>query len=341
MSYLEDDAMDDAEFFDEDPGAVEEVVSVEIVPASRTGLLILPDKKEIEKLGVSSALHWISVVYNMAAFSRKIGNALAGERFEVDHVFGRCAGERSDHKTFFATVIIPWLWEDDSYDWRRIARERLETFLDPSCQCDARTEETKVCPYHLELMGMWESDDRSGLYRVQNVLKSLPAAKEGAGTFPRGESMHRDYPWCREFKDEVPVRWECTICGFGKDPLQALGNPTYRNIFIRDHSHCGFKNPPPTVDELIKKESVAIAKRLNEEAIKPKTPVSGHAVGCVCHRCRVYYENKKIEELNFNFRKAEAVCDNCKKGVYRKDGVWWHLTLLRTCDLTGLTVAQA
>lgn len=305
--------------------------------------IILPSKEEPQALAVPCQLHWKDVRYNIAVFIKKVGNPLAGESIVADHVVGRCMGDRSDGKVFFASVIIPWIWEDKE-DWRITARARLDSFLFPDCQCDSRTEETKVCEFHLYLIAEWEAGDRRVMEHTRAEAKKMPPAREGGGVFEQGKAMHRDYPWCRE----QDGRFMCTICGYGKDPREALGNPTYRNIFIRDHSHCGFGNPDKYAPA--KKEDLERLKQITSEALDPSTAYPGHALGCVCHRCRIGGENKErtIEALDVmadskSFHRAEAVCLHCFRDLYRnpETKVWYHLDLMRACHWSGTTVATA
>ena len=248
--------------------------------------IVIATPQEVQVLGESCQLRFVSVHYNIAVVMRKVGNTLAGERVEADHVFGRAMGERSDGKTFFSSVVLPWMWEP-GYDWMTNARSRLDSFLEKECQCDARTEETKVCDFHHALISVWEDQDRLEMEITRREYLRLSGSREGGGVFPDTVSMHKDYPWCRETKDG---RYMCTICGFGKEPQEAFHNPTYRNIFIRDHSHCGFKNPkyyePPLPVDLKRLEQVT------QEALDPSTPIPCHAPGCPCHQCRIAAENQ-------------------------------------------------
>lgn len=253
--------------------------------------IILPSKEEVTALAKSTQPTWISVAYNIATVIRQVGNTLGGVRPEVDHVFGRCMGERSDGKTFFSSVIVPWV-QDEGYDWKPTARRRLDSYLLPECSCDARFDETKICEFHLNLIEKWEAADWSEV-RLSDT-KMLPGARKGRGIFPDTNEMNKLYPWIRETKDGT--RYMCCICGFGKEPgTYAMANQVYRNIFVRDHSHCGFGNPEkysPARWDPDYRADVERSKQLTEEAINPKSPAPGHAPRCVCHRCRMAAEHR-------------------------------------------------
>jgi hypothetical protein len=306
--------------------------------------IILPTESETQALAVPCQLHWKDVRYNIAVFIRKVGNPLAGESIVADHVFGRCMGERSDGKGFFTSSILPWIWEDD-YNWRITARARLDSFLLPECKCDSRTEETKVCEFHLELIGKWESDDRKVMEHTRAEARKMPPAREGGGVFEQGKVMHKDYPWCREQEG----RYMCTICGYGKDPREALGNPTYRNVFIRDHSHCGFGNPEQHAPKPFGKIAM-----LPKEVFDHLKAVQGE-VERISGSGNLLQEFKEAQNIQapdqylFSgktaqpaFRRATAVCQNCFRGVYKgDDGLLYHLDLMRACHWGGTTVATA
>lgn len=289
-----------------------------------------PDPKETLVLAVQGNLHWKTVAYTIAAFNRKVGNPLAGESFRTDHVFGRCLGERSDGKTFFATTILPWIW-DEGYEWKMIARARLDSFLFPECACDAREEETKVCQHHLELMQEWEYVDRRNM-RTEEA-KTGPKAEEGAGVFATSKPMNLDYPWARITSDGRQI---CTICGYGRGEYGAIGNPTYRNIFIRDHSHCGFgdasRYAPSKPERRDTDCPMYVIPKTSMDALAAQEFRPGQAMAAVA----------AIQVVNAPqpaFHRAEAVCKNCKRGIFQ-NGEWWHLTLFRACGIDGLTVAQ-
>lgn len=297
--------------------------------------IIMPTPEETKALAVPCQLHWKTVAYTIAAFSLKVGNPLGGEHFRVDHIFGRCLGERSDGRTFFATTILPWIW-DEGYEWKMIARARLDSFLFPECACDAREEETKVCQHHLELMQEWEYADRRNM-RTEEA-KTGPKAEEGAGVFATSKPMNLDYPWARITSDG---RQMCTICGYGRGEYGAIGNPTYRNIFIRDHSHCGFGNPEQYAPKpfgkitMLPKEVFAHLKAIQGEVER----ISG--AGNLIQEFKDA-QTEKVKTANPSFHRAEHVCLNCKRGVYMgEDGVLYHLDLMRDCHWDGRTQAAA
>jgi hypothetical protein len=309
--------------------------------------IVLAKPEEVQALVKTCQLHWKDVRYTIAAFNRKIGNAMGGERYETEHIFGRCLGERSDGKTFFATTVLPWIW-DEHYEWKMIARSRLDSFLFPECKCDARTEETKVCDYHHVMICHWEDEDRRSM-GLEEAKKMTPAT-EGGGVLPLSSVMHKDYPWCRAVKTASgEERYICTVCGFGKDERQAFANPTYRNIFIRDHSHCGFgdanryapKNPNmAAVDEGWQSQDFSMPGRM--VAYEKPLPVIPKEVTDGIAEIRRMAENITGAAPQPCFHRAEHVCLNCRRGVYAgANGVLYHLDLMRACHWSGLTVAEA
>jgi len=54
-----------------------------------------------------------------------------------------------------------------------------------------------------------------------------------------GRKLHPDFAWIRKLEEgvNVPAQMVCVICGQRED---WDANPTYRNQFIRTHSHCGW-----------------------------------------------------------------------------------------------------
>ncbi len=209
---------------------------------------------------------------------------------------------RSDGKTFFATFRLPWIWDEYS-DWRPTAKGRLDSFLGPPCECDARTEETKVCQFHLQLIAEWEKQDRAEDSVSRTDMPKLPPAKEGGGVYPTSKPMYPDYPWTRELPGFV---WLCTICGFQE---QGMYNPSYRNIFIRKHSHCGAGDGRQYEPKPIQRPALEAPRDL-------------------------------VAESGAWFNKPTAICCNCKKGIYQSGKSWFHLDLMAHCDNTGATWAQ-
>lgn len=294
--------------------------------------IIAPTPEETKALAVPCQLHWKDVKYNIAGYIRRVGNALAGERVELDHVFGRCLGERSDGKVFFATTILPWIWDDPAYDWKMVARSRLDSFLFPECKCDARTEESKVCEFHLDAIGQWESDDRRSMGLAE--ARKMPKANEGGGVFPLSKEMHADYPWVREQEG----RYLCTVCGFGKDQRGAVGNPTYRNIFIRDHSHCAFGDASRYAPKPSMNESFPMFKATKESIDSLKDVDFGKPGNIMAVTAP-----PEIVPQQISFHRAENICNSCHRGIYRnpETKVWYHLDLMRHCRWDHQTVAAA
>lgn len=184
---------------------------------------------------------WKSIVYTIAVV---ITGASQGEiglvpNVRADRVFGRAMGERSDGSCFFASVDLPWVW-DDHWDWRPLARQRLDTFLVPGCSCESRDSEVKLCDLHEGYTVDWSLNDNRMINETRIALKRMPYAKYGDGPLPGWSVMHRDYPWCRENpKNGV---WKCFIC---HGLQESFMNPTWRNVFMNRHSHCGFGRPEP------------------------------------------------------------------------------------------------
>ena len=204
-------------------------------------------------LTLSSSRTWKQVRYNIAVLigagqSTHLGTDGIGlaPNVRAQQVFGRALGERSDGSCFYSSVDLPWIWEDEEYDWRPIALERLNTFLDPQCGCESRNEEVVYCRIHKVLCVEWASVDGETLRRTRAIMLQEPYAGYGNGPLPFTTVMHRDYPWVR--LNHRLNQWMCFMC---MAEMSAAENPSWRNVFINRHSHCGFHNPPiPKVVDL-------------------------------------------------------------------------------------------
>lgn len=181
---------------------------------------------------------WVVVKYNIAVLiaggnrANEIGLAPLAR---AEKVFGRAMGERSDGGCFFSSVDLPWVWDDPLYDWRTVARSRLDTFLIPECECETRESEIVTCKLHEEYMIDWTRGDRGITAETRVQLNQMPYAKYGDGPLPGWTVMHADYPWCREQRNRG--LWRCFIC---QGSAESFMNPSWRSVFVNRHSHCGF-----------------------------------------------------------------------------------------------------
>lgn len=68
-------------------------------------------------------------------------------------IIGRAIGFANDENCFYADVLFPPRWLKD-YNWQSAAKERLDTFL--QCSCDPSGQ----CPYHRRwTQGGWLKQD--------------------------------------------------------------------------------------------------------------------------------------------------------------------------------------
>lgn len=154
-------------------------------------------------------------------------------KVEAQVVYGRCLGQRSDGQCFNTVVALPWM-QNRRYDWRPLARYRLDTYLLKGCGCRAKGVQTITCKMHRDLEWEWRADnDRiAGIRPPANA----PIADAKMGVTTPCKVLHRDYPWTQ--LDTVTNEWVCDICTARQGAW--ADNPTWRNQFISQHSHCGF-----------------------------------------------------------------------------------------------------
>jgi hypothetical protein len=81
---------------------------------------------------------------------------IKGEQF----ISGRAAGIRSDEIAFCTDIILP-VHYPEGYDWTKMAREHLETWL--NCECNLTT----ICSFHSGAVGEWLLQ---GLTAIQELM---------------------------------------------------------------------------------------------------------------------------------------------------------------------------
>lgn len=74
-------------------------------------------------------------------------------------VIGRAVGLRGDDNNFVADFILAPIYPE-GFDWTKVARQRLETFL--GCNCGAG----KMCSTHRMYMQQWSEADADRLNRM-------------------------------------------------------------------------------------------------------------------------------------------------------------------------------
>jgi hypothetical protein len=158
-----------------------------------------------------------------------------GASMTANKVVGRCLGERDDGGCFFASVDLPWVISP-KFNWFKIARRRLDTFLSPDCTCRSGKNETAWCKWHMtKIIPKWQEEDakRTVISKEEINVKPLPGARPGPMDLMR--RLHNDYPWVK--LDVKTGEWVCIMCDARE---QAMDNGSWRNVFVRRHSHCGF-----------------------------------------------------------------------------------------------------
>jgi hypothetical protein len=92
------------------------------------------------------ANHWVEIAY----FLQMAMNPKTGQ---FGGVQGNCIGQRSDTKRILGIVILPIAVWPEGFDWQKLARERLETFLD--CHCS----QFGPCEFHALKTMEWATLD--------------------------------------------------------------------------------------------------------------------------------------------------------------------------------------
>ena len=173
--------------------------------------------------------HWKATSY---IISVKIGPAKAMLGAKVYTVTGRALGVRNDGQRFFAELDLPWLWSK-RYEWRKIARARLDTFLDPRCTCSAKGKEIVRCDWHREeLMLLWVKEDYKSDKRTRKVIDSIPVSEVHPGPISPYRVLYKDWPWVMLDPDLNEVF--CDVC----KGRQRNWNDSETRMFVNDHSHC-------------------------------------------------------------------------------------------------------
>lgn len=173
--------------------------------------------------------HWKATSYIIAV---KIGPAKAMLGAKVQTVTGRALGVRNDGQCFFAELDLPWLWSK-RYEWRKVARARLDTFLDPRCSCSAKGKEIVRCAWHREeLMGVWANEDWRSDNRTRKVIDSTPVSEIHPGPISPFRVLYKDWPWVMLDPDLNEVF--CDVC----KGRQRNWNDSETRMFVNDHSHC-------------------------------------------------------------------------------------------------------
>jgi hypothetical protein len=151
---------------------------------------------------------------------------------KVQTVTGRALGIRNDGQRFFAELDLPWIWSK-RYEWRKVARARLDTFLDPRCTCGAKGKEIVRCTWHREeLLQEWAKEDSRSDNRTRKLIDSIPVSEIHPGPISPYRVLYKDWPWVMLDPDLGEVF--CDVC----KARQRNWNDSETRMFVNDHSHC-------------------------------------------------------------------------------------------------------
>jgi len=177
---------------------------------------------------------WVAVQFMLAVKNiRK--TAMPGSPQMQQVVVGRALGDRADKQCFFVEMDVPWII-GPKWDWRKVAKERLNTFLDEQCICEAKESQVKVCEYHERLRIEWQHTDAMMEKFTGEVARAEHLTQRIQGAVMPRRILNWDFPWCRHDTERNCI--VCEICGFVEEPYPE--NSSYRNIFIQEHSKCGY-----------------------------------------------------------------------------------------------------
>jgi len=213
--------------------------------------------------------HWKRVNYALFVTIRKT------PKLEASAVYGRAIGLRKDGQTFSALAALPWIIPR-KFDWRPIAKARLDSFLLADCRCKSEGSEVTTCKMHHGIRGKWLAEDA----KRTKELPAQPNLSLDSGPVSGFRVMNRNYPWCVMILEKN--EWFCDICKAAHPAHE--DNPSYRNQFILRHSHCGF--PAAGYAESLRKcnlstwaDAAAEARKRIDEARRRADKVEGEVQG--------------------------------------------------------------
>lgn len=151
-------------------------------------------------------------------------------------IVGRALGDRDDDQCFFAEVDLPFI-VPAKWDWKKEARRRLHSYLDSRCTCESGKSAVKHCDWHrVELFSEWQKIDFALNRESQAVATPAHITQAVAGPLVTARILHWNFPWVRHDRERGGI-W-CELCGAFQEPFPQ--NPSYQNLFIHEHSACGF-----------------------------------------------------------------------------------------------------
>jgi hypothetical protein len=213
------------------------------------------ERSPLVKVVPVTTRRWLDVGYRLTVVMQQQVGGLHVVQIPKGLV-GRALGIRyPDNKVFFSTVMIPWTCDED-FNWQKMAKKRLDTFLLPECQCESHEADMRFCEFHEKLNKMWKTEVEHSEKRqtqIKQLEEQMPIpGREWSGPADMLRILHRDYPWVR--LDVEASYYVCLVC---KKRRQFYPFAADRNVFLRDHSHCGMKPdeiiPPSFEDKVISK----------------------------------------------------------------------------------------
>lgn len=182
---------------------------------------------------LTEPLSWNEVQFMMAVKNVRVGG-MPGNNLRQE-IVGRCLGDRSDGKCFFVQIDMPWLIPAN-WDWKRVARKRINTYLHPLCTCRVEQETVYPCELHIKLSKKWDAIDRTVIEATAVAVQSEHFTQQHPGPVLEWKVLHWDFPWVRW--DKPGNRIVCQLCNAFEEPFPQNGS--YQNLFIRKHSFCGW-----------------------------------------------------------------------------------------------------